>query len=74
MRAVFKINLLASRVQLIAGLGLLVLISGCGGGNDGGSVCADFKYQEDAQAAFRNGAKQLDGDNDGIACENLPRR
>lgn len=38
------------------------------------ATCGDFRYQEDAQAAYRAGARQLDGDNDGIACESLPRR
>lgn len=32
------------------------------------------RYQEDAQAAYRAGASQLDGDKDGIACESLPHR
>lgn len=39
--------------------------------------CADFTYQEDAQAALRlNPADPsgLDADNDGIACESLPHR
>lgn len=51
-------------------------LAGCGGGDSGGSdaVCSDFRYQEDAQAAFSSGARQLDGDRDGIACESLPHR
>ena len=51
-------------------------LAGCGGAGDSSSdaVCADFQYQEDAQAGFNAGAKQLDGDNDGIACESLPHR
>lgn len=59
---------------LLIALGLI----GCGGGASGDpskAVCADFRYQEDAQAYFRsNNATQLDGDRDGIACESLPRR
>lgn len=56
-------------------LAIMTLISGCGGGGGGGrAVCADFKYQEEAQAAFKNGESQLDADNDGIACEHLPHR
>lgn len=42
--------------------------------NNSKAVCADFRYQQDAQAAYFAGARQLDGDNDGIACESLPRR
>ena len=38
-------------------------------------TCSVFVYQEDAQAFFNaNNARQLDADNDGIACEELPRR
>lgn len=60
----------------LLGLAAAVLVVGCGGGASSGSdaVCADFRYQEDAQAAYASGARQLDGDNDGIACESLPRR
>lgn len=39
--------------------------------------CENFNYQEDAQAEFdRNSAdlNGLDADNDGMACEGLPRR
>lgn len=38
-------------------------------------TCEDYVYQEDAQAAFDadpEGLAALDGDGDGIACENLP--
>jgi len=35
--------------------------------------CSDFRRQEDAQDAYNEGAKQLDGNNNGIACENLPK-
>lgn len=37
--------------------------------------CSDFAYQEDAQASYASGrGGNMDGDRDGIACENLPRR
>jgi hypothetical protein len=37
--------------------------------------CADFQYQEDAQAQLLPGDPYgLDADHDGIACENLPHR
>lgn len=36
--------------------------------------CTDFKYQEDAQDAYRKGATQLDPDGNGKACEELPPR
>jgi endonuclease YncB( thermonuclease family) len=37
-------------------------------------TCSSFKTQEEAQAYMqRYGAKKLDGDRDGIACERLPR-
>jgi hypothetical protein len=35
------------------------------------SNCSDFKYQEDAQAAY---SPDLDSDGNGIACESLPSR
>lgn len=54
---------------------LILVMQACGGGDGGGggngSTCSDFKYQEDAQDHYQ---PQLDADNDGIACENLPRR
>lgn len=40
---------------------------------DGKVTCADFRTQQEAQAAYILGYKRLDGtDNDGIACELLP--
>jgi hypothetical protein len=39
--------------------------------------CNDFQFQEDAQAELerdRSDPHNLDNDNDGIACETLPRR
>jgi hypothetical protein len=55
---------------------LIWVMQACGGGDSGGggengSTCSDFKYQEDAQDHYQ---PQLDADNDGIACESLPRR
>lgn len=34
--------------------------------------CSDFETQSQAQDAFVGGCDELDRDNDGIACENLP--
>jgi hypothetical protein len=37
--------------------------------------CSDYEYQEDAQAALTAGdPDNLDADNDGRACEDLPSR
>jgi hypothetical protein len=58
-----------------AAVAIALGLASCGGSGGGAdAVCADFRYQEDAQSAFRGGADQLDRDNDGIACEDLPRR
>lgn len=35
--------------------------------------CRDFSRQSQAQAAYNAGQLQLDGDHDGVACENLPK-
>ncbi|MGL4604920.1 MAG: hypothetical protein ACRCU9_12310 [Iodobacter sp.] len=43
-------------------------LSGCGGGD---LACAPFTYQEEAQASY---SKELDKNNNGIACETLPHR
>ena len=74
------------------GPGTYEITGRCGGGNLGVSatltvvapeqqdVCAEFQFQEDAQAALDNdpGLAQrqplIDEDHDGIACETLPRR
>ena len=53
---------------------IVSLMAGCGGGGGSDAVCSNFRYQEDAQAAYAAGARQLDGDGDGVACESLPRR
>lgn len=57
----------------IAICSILILIACGGGGDDDYSKlsCSDFGTQASAQAAYNNGAKQLDGDGDGRACENL---
>jgi lysophospholipase L1-like esterase len=57
---------------LLAVLGL----AACGGGSGlSQATCADFRYQEDAQASFSsNKAQRMDIDNDGVACEELPSR
>lgn len=34
--------------------------------------CSDFETQSQAQVALIDGCDELDRDNDGIACENLP--
>ncbi|MFC4635496.1 DUF4236 domain-containing protein [Dokdonia ponticola] len=39
---------------------------------DSNCKCSDFSSQSEAQSAFNNGCDELDRDNDGIACENLP--
>ena len=77
------------------GPGTYEITGRCGGGNLGVSasltvvapaspaeqdVCAEFQFQEDAQAALDNdpGLAQrqplIDEDHDGVACESLPRR
>jgi hypothetical protein len=61
---------------------LSVLLAACGGGGDSSVqtqsnssklTCSNFSYQEDAQANLWANPS-LDGDKDGIACENLPSR
>jgi hypothetical protein len=34
-------------------------------------VCSDFLYYKDALSAYKKGATYLDGDKDGIPCEEL---
>ena len=60
-------------MKLIAAVVVSCMLVSCGGGGKS-SVCADFQYQQDAQSAYRAGATELDRDNDGIACEELPSR
>ena len=53
---------------------LTSILTACGGGGDDDYsklTCSNFGTQASAQAAYNNGAKQLDGDGDGRACENL---
>lgn len=61
-------NFLAVRLAIPT---ISLILIGCGGGGGDDTTCASFTYQEDAQANY---AKHLDADNDGIACEALPRR
>lgn len=59
-----------------------VPVSGASNGNGGSGAtpvisserryCRDFTYQEDAQAAFVEGVKIIDGDKEGFVCEHLP--
>jgi hypothetical protein len=73
-----------ARMKTIARLLLAssVLVAGIFGGvayaQAGDRDCPDFRFQEDAQAFFRNAGAgdphNLDSDDDGIACETLPHR
>jgi hypothetical protein len=62
---------------------LLGLIFSCSESSDSSNsncptkTCGDFKTQGQAQSTFdsnRSCYKNLDNDNDGIACENLPKK
>lgn len=64
-----------SKSKAILPLFIAVSAVGCGGSSDSGGTkkCADFDTQSEAQAYFnQHNATNLDGDNDGIACEHLP--
>lgn len=52
---------------------LLAALTACGNIYED-DRCTDFQYQEDAQERYRKGAKQLDPDGNGKACEELPPR
>lgn len=52
---------------------LLAALTACGNIYED-DRCTDFKYQEDAQEAYGKGARQLDADGNGKACEELPPR
>ena len=71
-------NKLSTMINACVALITLALLGCGGGGGDSSSskvTCANFSYQEDAQAYFEShNAKQLDRDSDGIACESLPSR
>jgi hypothetical protein len=58
--------------------GPLDFLSPAAPAQEGGDLnCADFEFQEDAQAVYDQDPSDpngLDGDNDGIACEELPSR
>ncbi len=61
---------------VLLGLTVLGVTSGTAAAVDDQN-CSDFRYWEDAQAHLRadpSDPDNLDGDNDGIACESLPRR
>lgn len=72
-------------IRCVAGSIILAgLISGCGGSDEenvdnfsasgSGTNCSSFSTQSAAQSFFNNyNAPQLDADNDGIACEHLPK-
>lgn len=64
-----------SRWAVLAGA--VVLLSVANVGPALALNCANFTYQEDAQAYLNANPADpegLDGDNDGIACETLPHR
>lgn len=61
----------ARRVLIVAALMLGLWWAPAEGGAQ--FNCDDFQFQEDAQAQL-GGNPGLDGDSDGIACENLPAR
>jgi len=56
-----------SMLVLFATITLLISCS-----TESNCKCSDFATQSEAQSAFNNGCDELDRDNDGIACENLP--
>lgn len=62
-----KLVLIGLSGLFVAGMGALPAGAGVG------ANCADFQYQEDAQAALPQ-YPGLDGEGDGIACETLPHR
>lgn len=57
-------------------LGVILLLAGCGGSDEKVAevTCASFSTRAAAQLYFQQhpAATQLDGDNDGLACEALP--
>ncbi|GGM53396.1 hypothetical protein GCM10012275_25500 [Longimycelium tulufanense] len=67
-------------VRTLIAAGVLVSwtpLMGAGSASAQDLDCADFPYQEDAQAKLLEDPRdphRLDGDNNGIACEHLPRR
>jgi len=51
--------------------------TGGGSGGDNTTNCANYTYQEDAQDVYdqdTSDPNNLDSDNDGVACEHLPKR
>ena len=66
-------------IKQISCIFILITLTACGGGGDDGgnndADCSNFSYQQDAQAWHNSHpGSDLDADNDGIACEHLPRR
>jgi hypothetical protein len=66
------------RLRLGAGIGALMVAGTAVWGvmasqpsDYAGVRCSDFKTHAQAQAAYEDGAWQLDGDRDGVACEGL---
>ncbi|HVF04172.1 MAG TPA: excalibur calcium-binding domain-containing protein [Frankiaceae bacterium] len=66
------------RATVLSTAALTAILAGPALADHGGDVnCPAFDYQEDAQAhmdAHPGDPDRLDADNDGVACENLPRR
>lgn len=62
-------------IERISVVLIMSILTACGGGGSDDADCSDFEYQQDAQAwHIKNPGSDLDADNDGIACEHLPRR
>ena len=53
---------------------IAITLTACGGGGSDDVNCSDFAYQQDQAWHKSNPGSDLDADNDGIACEHLPRR
>lgn len=54
----------------------IALLASCGGSPCEKKNCNDFKTQEEAQDVYESDKdcyKNLDKDNDGVACESLPK-
>lgn len=64
--------MLANAMRILFFL-ILAALTACGNVYED-DRCTDFQYQEDAQEAYDKGARQLDADGNGKACEELPAR
>lgn len=65
-------------MKLLTVIILAIGLVACGGGSEPckSKKCKDFKTQEEAQKTYESDKdcyKNLDKDNDGVACENLPK-